>query len=223
MGIVGADGRMGRAVRSLAQGDPRFHVAAELRRATPLRRVPELVRRASCLIDFSLPAASLAAVRAAAAAGIPAVVGTTGFSSAQTAELRRLARRAPILLSANMSPGMNVLLDLVERAARALPAFDAGVWELHHRAKRDAPSGSARLLAGALALARPGKTAPIASLRAGDIVGDHTVLLAGPLERLELSHRAHSREVFARGALDAALWLSKRRPGLFSMREVLGL
>lgn len=194
-------------------------------------------------IDFSAPAASVANARAAAAAGAGIVIGTTGLSAADREAIAAAARAAAVVLAPNMSVGVNVLLRLVADAARALgPAYDLEIVEAHHRGKRDAPSGTALRLAEALAeatgrdlgqtarYARQGDIGPrtaeeigIQTIRGGDVVGDHTVFFLGIGERIELTHRASSRDTFARGAVRAALWLAGRAPGLYDMRDVLGL
>jgi 4-hydroxy-tetrahydrodipicolinate reductase len=217
--VSGPGGRMGRAVAAAAAADPRVRLVGGVGRGAPPGALPALLRGADVLVDFTLPAPALACAQAAARARVPFVSGTTGFSPRQAAALRDLARRIPVFWSPNMSPGMNLLFELAARAAAALPAYDAAVVDVHHAKKKDAPSGTAKRLQAALA--RPGRPAPAVSLRVGDVAGDHTVFLAGPGERLELTHRAHSREVFARGALQAALWTAGRRPGLYGMADLL--
>ncbi|MCC7275786.1 MAG: 4-hydroxy-tetrahydrodipicolinate reductase [Alphaproteobacteria bacterium] len=194
-------------------------------------------------IDFTNPAASIAHAALAAAAGKGLVVGTTGLTPADRAALAAAAERAPIVFAPNMSLGVNVLMGLVERVARTLdPAYDIEIVEMHHRHKVDAPSGTALGLGEAAARgrgvrldeaavrsrdghtgARVAGTIGFAALRGGDVVGDHTVVFAAGGERLELTHRASSREIYARGAVRAALWLAGRRPGLYGMKDVLGL
>ena len=193
------------------------------------------------VIDFTAPAASLEHAKVCAGRGVALVVGTTGLSAGQKDELRGAGRKVPVLLAPNMSVGVNVLFRLVAEAARALgPAYEVEIVETHHRMKRDAPSGTALRLAevaaGALGLAadafvcqrqgetgarRPG-TIGIQALRGGDVVGDHTVHFLADGERLELTHRASSRENFARGALRAARWLAGKKPGFYGMQDVLG-
>jgi 4-hydroxy-tetrahydrodipicolinate reductase len=195
------------------------------------------------LIEFSVPEASLEHLRVVAAAGGRAVIGTTGFTAAQRGEIGRLAGQCAILLSPNMSVGVNVAFTLLAIMARALGrAYDVEITEIHHRTKEDAPSGTALRMAEIVAEAlgrdldraavygrhgRPGARRPdeigIFSLRSGDVVGDHTVSFGAPGERLELTHRAGSRDTFARGALRAARFLVERPPGLYSMQDVLGL
>ena len=231
--LCGAAGRMGRAVAAAAQNDPRFSILAGIDREPvagaafpilPLESLAQSLKQADVLVDFSVPQASLAALDAAALSGCAAVVGTTGFGPGEKARLDSLAARIPLLLSPNMSLGMNLLFHLAGRAAAVLASYDAAVAETHHSLKKDAPSGSALRIIDAVRSARKSdKPVPAASLRVGDVMGDHTLVLAGPGERLELTHRAHSREVFARGALEAAFWIKGRGPGLYSMLDVLGL
>ena len=202
-----------------------------------------VLKDADGLIDFTTPAASLEYAEICAQARIVHVIGTTGWSDGDEDALVRAARHARIVKSGNMSLGVNLLAVLVERAAAALPeAFDIEVLEMHHRHKVDAPSGTALLLGEAAARGREisladrsvrvrdGQTGPreagtigFATLRGGSVVGEHSVLLAGEGETVELTHRATDRAIFARGAVAAALWAREQRPGLYSMRDVLGL
>jgi 4-hydroxy-tetrahydrodipicolinate reductase len=195
------------------------------------------------VIDFSVPAATLGTLRAASEAGVAYVTGTTGFSAAQRSEIERLAERVPVVLAPNFSVAVNVLTWLVREAADRLgPGYDAELVELHHAAKRDAPSGTALRLAEAIAEARgqklddhlvleragetgarPENAIGIQTLRGGDCPGEHTVLFIGRGERLELSHRAATRDHFARGAVRAATWIIGRPPSLYPMEQVLGL
>ena len=195
------------------------------------------------LLDFSAPEATLAALRICAAQGKPAVVGTTGFDDVGLAAIRQTAQSVPVLLSPNMSVGVNVVFKLVEAAARALgDDVDVEVFEAHHRHKVDAPSGTAVRLGEVLAAAlgrdlasdavygregitgeRPSRTIGFHSLRGGDIVGEHTVTFAGTGERIEITHRAASRSNFAAGALRAVRFIVDQPPGLYGMDGVLGL
>ncbi|HVE13706.1 MAG TPA: dihydrodipicolinate reductase C-terminal domain-containing protein, partial [Elusimicrobiota bacterium] len=187
LAVLGADGRMGREICALARRDSRLSLAGEIRRETSSVEFARILKGIRCLVDFSRPDASIRAASRAASRNVRLVIGTTGFSPSQTASLKRLSRRTAVLISANMSPGMNVLFDLAERAARALPGFDAAISETHHRRKKDAPSGTALSLAESVRRGRPGGApAPIVSLRAGDVPGDHELLLAGPGERIVL-------------------------------------
>jgi len=203
----------------------------------------DIVGEDTVMLDFTLPAGAVEHLRVAVAKKAPIVIGTTGFNSAEQEQLNGLATKTRSVVAPNMSVGVNVLLGLVAAAARALgSSFDAEIVEMHHRRKVDAPSGTALALGNVLATAlgrdlaadarygREGVVGPrtdreigIMSLRGGDVVGDHTVVFAGMSERLELTHRAQSREAFARGALRAALWIPSQPPGRYSMADVLGL
>ncbi len=193
-------------------------------------------------LDFTNAAASLEHLEIAAAKGAAIVIGSTGFNAEMENRARELARRTRTVMAPNMSIGVNVLTKIVAEVAAILKDFDAEVLEIHHRTKIDAPSGTALALGRAIAAARgqdfasnaifgregitgvrpEGKIAVMA-LRAGDAVGDHTVIFGGQGERLELTHRAQSRESLARGAIRAAGWLERQKPGLYTMRDVLGL
>ena len=195
------------------------------------------------IVDFSTPTASLNYLRAAAKKKTPMVIATTGFTAAQQAEIKKLARRTPTLLSANTSLGVNVLVSLLGKAAKMLgDDYDVEIVEAHHRFKKDAPSGTALALGRSIANAlgrdfdkvgingrkgivgeRGKKEIALLSVRAGDIVGEHTVIFGGIGERLEFIHRAHSRDTFAHGALRAAQWLAKQKPGLYDMADMFGL
>lgn len=214
--ISGSGGRMGRAVAAAALGDRRLRVVGGVGRATSHSELAAALGAADVLVDFSLPVPALAFARAAARARRPVVSGTTGFSASQMSALKTLSKKVAVFWSPNMSPGMNLLFELAARAAAALPGYDAALLDVHHAAKKDAPSGTAKRLQAAL-----GRPSSVVSLRVGDVTGDHVLTLAGPGERLELTHRAHSREVFARGALRAALWVAKRRPGFYDMQDLL--
>jgi len=201
------------------------------------------ISRDRVLIEFSVPEASLAHLRLVAQSGARAVIGTTGFTAAQRAEIGELAKRSAIVLSPNMSVATNVAFKLLATMAKALgDEYDIEITEIHHRFKKDAPSGTALRMAEVVAEALgrdldqvavygrqglPGeRTRPeigILSLRSGDVVGEHTVSFGTLGERLELVHRAHNRDTYARGALRAARFVAARAPGLYSMADVLGL
>lgn len=254
--VVGALGRMGERVRAALAEAPGAHLHAALEASghpgigTKLEGglvvgadVTAALHDADVAIDFSVPGSTLALLRAAAAARVACVVGTTGFTGAQRDEIRALAAKISIVHAPNFSVAVNVLAHLVAEAARLLgPGYDAEIVELHHAAKRDAPSGTALALAEAIAGARgetlrergvfvrEGDTGPrptgaigVQALRGGDNPGEHTVMFLGAGERLELVHRAATRDHFARGAVRAACWVAGRAPGLYEMREVLGL
>jgi 4-hydroxy-tetrahydrodipicolinate reductase len=258
--VLGAAGKMGRAiVRALADEPSARLVVAVDRPGAPdlgqdagalaglpaasvavVDRLPH-ANEADVWIDFSAAAAAAEHAQAAAEAGTALVLGTTGLGGAERERVVANTQRIPVVLTPNMSVGINLLLRLVADAARALgPGYDIEVLEAHHRQKRDAPSGTALRLAEALAeatgrdlsqtarYARQGDVGPrtdseigLQTLRGGDVVGDHTVFFFGLGERIEITHRASSRETFARGAVRAALWLHGRPPGLYDMRDVL--
>lgn len=260
--VAGAAGKMGRAVIREALSTPGVAIAGGFEReghdalgrdlgsllgldalgvaveAGPLTAI----RRADALVDFTAPAASLQNARAAAEYGVPHIIGTTGFSAAEEKEIAALAAKIAIVKSGNMSLGVNLLAALVkEAAARLGPDYDIEIVEAHHRAKTDAPSGTALMLARAAAGGRgvdldrhsirsrdgavgerPTDAIGFAVVRGGGIVGDHEVLFAGAGEVIALSHRAIDRGLFARGAVAAAKWAAERPPGLYSMADVLG-
>ncbi|MBY0532446.1 MAG: 4-hydroxy-tetrahydrodipicolinate reductase [Xanthobacteraceae bacterium] len=202
-----------------------------------------LVVQADAIIDFTTPASTVALAALAAQARIVHVIGTTGLAAADEAKLEAAARHAALIKSGNMSLGVNLLAALVKRAAASLgPEFDIEILEMHHNKKVDAPSGTALLLGNAVAdgrkialeknsvRSRDGHTGArkvgdigFAALRGGTVVGDHTVIFAGPSERIELTHKAEDRMIFARGALAAAKWGKGKKPGIYSMADVLGL
>jgi 4-hydroxy-tetrahydrodipicolinate reductase len=254
--ITGASGRMGRMLIEavLAADDCTLSGALDVAGSPALGReaAPGVVISADpeaglvgadVLIDFTRPEGTLAHLAACRALGVRAVIGTTGFSDAQKAAIADHARHIGIVFAPNMSLGVNVMLRLLDVAARALnEGYDIEIVEAHHRHKVDAPSGTALALGQVVADAlgrdlkacavygregvtgeRDPSTIGFATVRGGDIVGDHTVLFAGTGERLEITHRAASRATYAQGSLRAARFLMQRGPGLYGMRDVLGL
>lgn len=246
--VSGARGRLGtRIVEHLRAAE--LNVQGLVRRdpepdaAVPMHTEAEAVLRSgTVLVEAALPKAALQHVALAAAAGVPVCVATTGFDEAQTAQLRDCGRQIPVLLAPNLSLGVTLLLDLVRTAAGALADYHLEVLEMHHAQKRDAPSGTAWALAKAAdeargrdiqrdaILARAGETGArgqhevgMMTLRGGDVVGEHTVFLVGPTERLELTHRAQTRDAFAAGAVPAVRFLAGADVGVYGMRDVLGL
>jgi 4-hydroxy-tetrahydrodipicolinate reductase len=202
-----------------------------------------LIKAADGLIEFTVPTATLALAELTSAAGIAHIIGTTGHSAEHEAAIAKAASRAPIVKSGNMSLGVNLLAALVKRVAQSLDdSFDIEILEMHHRAKIDAPSGTALMLGEAAAAGRrialeahsargrdgvtgARRTGDIgfASLRGGTVTGDHSVIFSGAMERIELTHRAEDRTMFAQGAVKAALWAKDKKPGLYTMADVLGL
>jgi 4-hydroxy-tetrahydrodipicolinate reductase len=236
--INGSKGRMGQALIAAAP-ELGLKVVAALDAGDDLAAA---VPGCDVIIDFSSPAATAQVLKVARTHRKAVVLGTTGHSEAEKKSLRRLAAKVPCVWAGNFSVGVNLLFALVDRAAGILgPDYDAEVIEMHHRFKKDAPSGTAeRLLEIILAQRRLGRKAlrhgragitgartdsevGVHALRGGDVIGDHTVLFAALGERLELTHKASDRAIFARGALRAAAWVSGRKPGLYDMQDVLGL
>ena len=254
--VVGAMGRMGESVRAVIEEVTQLELSAALE-APGQPCIGGLIGNdikiyddpkaalSGCdvAIDFTTPAATLQAMRAAAEAGVAYVCGTTGFSDSERAEIGDLAARIPIVHAPNFSVLVNILAWLTREAARKLGSgYDAELVEIHHSEKRDAPSGTALRLAEAVAAgrdqkladhlvleraghigARPEDAIGIQTLRGGDIAGEHTVMFVGQGERLELVHRASNRDHFARGAVRAAEWLVGRDPGLYPIERVFGL
>jgi len=228
-----------------SMGKPLNEVLTSLSKVkAPLASVlPRLSPKPDVLIDFTQPQATMGYLHEASSEGIGMVIGTTGCNEQEKEQVREAAKKIPIVMASNMSVGMNLLFALVEEAAAKLgPKYDVEIMEAHHHFKKDAPSGSALSLGEAVARAwkvnlkdvsthgrqgqvgeRKNGTIGFHAIRGGDIVGDHTVLYAGPGERLELTHRAHSREAFAQGALKAALFVAGKKSGLYDMLDVLGL
>jgi 4-hydroxy-tetrahydrodipicolinate reductase len=244
LAICGVGGRMGRALIAAAR-ELGHTVVAGVERSGVVADVPVVAQLspagADAVIDFTAPEASLEHARLCADARVPLVIGTTGFSAGQLSELERLSARAPLVVAPNMSVGVNVVIGLAAELARRLgPDFDVEVLETHHKRKKDSPSGTALKLADEIAAAtgrsrsdfsharegqigeRGAREIGVQALRGGDVVGEHTVFFFGEGERVELTHRATSRDPFARGAMRAAAWLQGRPPGLYDMRHVLG-
>ncbi|MBX7247032.1 MAG: 4-hydroxy-tetrahydrodipicolinate reductase [Candidatus Sumerlaeaceae bacterium] len=257
--VSGATGRMGQAILRIAATDPEVEVVGVLESAAECSRTKTVdfrgntlpllsgedaiaVPPGAVLIEFTSPEATLRHVQNAATQGLKAVIGTTGFTDAEKQILADVSRETSLVVAANMSVGVTVLLDLVSRVSGSLPEYDIEIVEMHHRLKKDAPSGTALALGVAAAtgrnrtlkdVARSGRDGLVGerpageigfhAVRGGDVVGDHTVTFAGIGERIELIHRASSRDTFAAGALKAAKFLNTKTKGLYSMKDVLGL
>ena len=236
--VHGAAGRMGQALAAAA-AELQLPVTASVDVHDNLAAA---LAKGDVVIDFSSPAATASLIELAVAAGKPLVIGTTGHAADERKRLAALAARVPTVWAGNFSVGVNLLFALTARAALVLgDDYDAELIEMHHRQKKDAPSGTAvRLLElilearqfgpEALRHGRSGLTGErtrqeigVHALRGGDIVGDHTVIFAGPGERIELTHKAGDRAIFARGALRAAQWVVRQPPGVYDMQDVLGL
>ncbi len=249
LAVNGALGRMGKRIIACAGDDPEIEVVGAVdlmeHRGSPYvtTELGGAIENADVVIDFTSHVGLPATIDIVAGAGKALVIGTTGLTRQEQIALDKAAKRVPVVYAPNMSAGVNLVFQLAAQIARTLgSAYDVEIVEAHHNQKKDAPSGTARKLAENIAEAlrrdldksavygREGMTGPrkmseigIHAVRAGDIVGEHTVIFAGPGERIELTHRAHSRDTFARGALRAAKWVVGKPPGRYSMLEVLGL
>lgn len=249
--ICGALGKMGRTVVEEIAGDAALTLAGAIEAAghpglgskiggvEVTANLAKALGACDVLVDFTNPKAALEHIRQGAAAGRATIVGTTGIAADELALAREAAKRIPLIISPNMSSGVNLMFTIVEEVARALPDFDAEIVEIHHNKKKDAPSGTAAKLAEAIGNvrsasvvahgrhgiigARKSEEIGMHSLRGGDVVGEHTVIFAGEGERFELTHRAHSRRTFARGTLRAIHFIHGKKPGLYTMADVLGL
>jgi 4-hydroxy-tetrahydrodipicolinate reductase len=220
--LIGAAGRMGKTISDLAKNYPKIDIIARCDLGDPIELA---MSNCDVAIDFSHAGATTETCRAALQHRKPLVIGTTGHSTEQRSTIEETAQSLPIVFASNFSIGVNVLFWLTRKAFDQLGGnFDVAIVETHHKMKKDAPSGTAKTLAEVLKATKKTKgEIPIQSIREGDVVGDHTVIFSGPGERLELTHRAASREIFARGALRAAEWIVSQPPGLYSMQNVLGL
>lgn len=238
--IHGSKGRMGHALAECAAGMPDLEVVGAVDQGDRLEAVLE---RADVVIDFTLHHVLPAVAEVCARHGKALVSGTTGVDAAGLEALNATARVVPVVWASNFSTGVNTLFWLTRKAAGILgPGFDLEVVEMHHRLKKDAPSGTATTLAKILAEVRGSQLSEVArhgrhgvvgerapeeigvhAIRGGDVVGDHTVIFAAAGERVELTHKASSRDTFANGALRAAVWLRRQPPGLYDMQDVLGL
>jgi 4-hydroxy-tetrahydrodipicolinate reductase len=220
--LIGAAGRMGKTVADLAADDPEIAIVAQCDLGDPIEPAME---NCDAAIDFSHADIVDEICRAASGHNKPLVIGTTGHSQEQRQTIEEVARSVPIVFASNFSVGVNVLFWLTRKAAELLvPDFNPEIIETHHKMKKDAPSGTAKTLAEILKASQKSKNEiPIQSIREGDVVGEHTVVFSGVSERVELTHRAGNREIFARGALRAAKWIVRKPPGLYTMQEVVGL
>jgi 4-hydroxy-tetrahydrodipicolinate reductase len=220
--LIGAAGRMGKAVLDLAAADPKIDIVTQCDLGD---LIEPAMKNCDVIIDFSHCDAIDEICRAATQHGKSLVIGTTGHSKQQHRTIEKAAESLAIVFASNFSIGVNVLFWLTRKAAELLGRdFNPEIIETHHKMKKDAPSGTAKTLAEILkAVRKIQDEIPIQSIREGEMVGEHVVIFSGPSERLELTHRAASREIFVRGALRAAKWVIGRPPGLYSMQDVLGL
>lgn len=260
--IIGAAGRMGRNIATAAYNDPECEVVSGVDRAESefigekiyelagcgkdgaviTTDIVEAAKLADVIIDFTGAEPTFNNLKKYAEAKKPLVIGSTGFKPEQVEEINKLSKEIPIVFAPNMSLGVNVALNLIEQAAKLLKGYDIELMDIHHKMKKDAPSGTAMAMAQAAAKGanisleengvyerhgiigeRKENEIGIQTLRGGDVAGDHTVYFFGNGERLEITHRAHSRQTFAQGAVSAAKWLFNKPSNLYSMKDVLGL
>jgi 4-hydroxy-tetrahydrodipicolinate reductase len=214
--ICGSKGRMGQALIACAKADPALQLTGEVDAGDTLRDNCDVI------VDFSVREATLAVAKFAAQHKQALVIGTTGHSDVEKQAIRAAVAGIPCVWTSNFSTGVNTLFWLTGKVAGLVPDWNVEIVETHHTAKTDAPSGTAKSLQEVIKKAT-GKETPAHALRIGDVVGDHTVTFGTPGERIELSHQASSRETFARGALRAAKWAIRQKPGLYDMQDVLGL
>ncbi|PIP19891.1 MAG: 4-hydroxy-tetrahydrodipicolinate reductase [Candidatus Omnitrophica bacterium CG08_land_8_20_14_0_20_41_16] len=232
LGIAGVCGKMGRRIFELASADGEFELTLGLeKKGTTLigkqlgklkvSSGPDGIFLIDVFIDFTTPEASEANLDYAAKYRKALVLGTTGFNEAQLNKIKETSKVVPVVFSPNMSVGINILFSVLPEIARRLgPDYSIEIVEAHHKFKKDAPSGTAKKMAQVLSVATK-KEIPTHAIRLGDIIGDHTVIFCGNSERIEIKHQAHSRDLFALGALKAAKWVFGKTPGLYSMQDVL--
>jgi len=228
--IAGIAGRMGQRIHALASQDPAFKVVYGLEAPSTVATFPGLpigldkscVQKGDVVLDFTVAEATIALLPEVVKYRKGMVIGTTGFSADQEEKITYAAKEIPIVVSSNMSLGVNVFFKVAQEVAKALPGYSVHIQETHHTKKKDAPSGTA-LQAGRLIEKVSKQKVTYESFREGDVVGDHRIIFKGPADRLELLHHAESRDILASGALQAAKWVAGKEPGLYSMRDVLGL
>lgn len=217
--ICGAKGRMGQTLVACAKADPEVQLAGEVDLGDDLAKI---IHRCDVVVDFSVHEATAMIAKLAADHNKALVIGTTGHTDAERKTVLDAAKPVPCVWASNFSTGVNTLFWITGKVAGVVADWNVEIVETHHTAKKDAPSGTAKRLQDIIRKAS-GRDAPAHALRLGDVVGDHTVTFGIAGERLELTHRASSREAFARGALRAAKWVVSQRPGLYDMQDVLGL
>jgi len=218
--INGACGRMGQAVaKAAAEGKVDVAELVDVVKEDGISR--SLTKKVDAMVDFSTPEAALERLAECVKSKTPAVICTTGFTDAQKAEISAAAKKIPVLFSSNMSVGVNLLFKRVPEIARTLgTSYDIDIVETHHRFKKDAPSGTAKTLAERIESAT-GRKPNVHAVRSGDVVGEHRIIFGTLGDSIEIIHRASTRDIFAKGSIEAAKWLSKAKPGLYTMLDVI--
>jgi 4-hydroxy-tetrahydrodipicolinate reductase len=228
--IAGIAGRMGQRIYALSSQDPAFKVVYGLEAPSNIATLPGLpvgsdrsfIAKSDVVVDFTMADATVALLPDVVNNRKAMVIGTTGFTAEQEAMIAHAAKEIPIVISFNMSLGVNVFFKIAQEVAKALPGYSVHIQETHHTQKKDAPSGTA-LQTGRLVEKVSRQKVTYESFRKGDVVGDHRIIFKGPSDSLELLHHAESRDIFVAGALQAARWVAGKEPGLYSMWDVLGL
>jgi len=218
LAISGYKGKMGQRITALAQQDKEFNVTAKIE----INDSIEVLKNADVLIEFTTPAATMEHLKACVKFSKPIVIGTTGLSESELSEIRLASKRIPILFSPNMSIGVNSLFALVRMAAKKLGLdYEIDIVETHHVHKKDSPSGTAKKLVQIIKESSGKGVKDVQAIREGEVVGDHRIIFESPVDRLELFHSAKTRDIFVLGALRAARFIVGKKPGLYSMEDIL--
>lgn len=234
LAISGARGRMGQAIAKLADADPEIQITTLLEHSDhpdignaylglTLSQDNSLLSACDALIEFTLPDGTIANLRAAVEHNTPIVIGTTGFTEEQLAEIKQAGTKIPVVFASNMSIGVNTLFKLIEISAAKIQPQSISIEETHHVHKKDKPSGTAKTMAEVAEEFSGITVADVASIREGEVIGDHTIRFESAEDVLEIRHHAKDRSMFAKGAITAAKFLQDKKPGLYNMQDVLGL
>ena len=235
LAVSGCQGRMGQRITALAMQDKAFKISALLENKNrpdvpllshniPVNFEDEALKGSDVLIEFTTPEATIAHLKSCQKYGVNLVIGTTGFSNAQKAQIKKASSRIAVVFSSNMSVGVNLVFGLVRQAAQITGKdYALTLTETHHVHKKDAPSGTAKTIAEIAEHFSKTKVKGIESIREGEVIGDHTITFESPVDTIAIHHHAKTRDIFAEGSLVAAKFLSKKKKGLFNMQDVLGL
>jgi 4-hydroxy-tetrahydrodipicolinate reductase len=235
LAISGCQGRMGQRILDLALKEKSFQISCLLENngrpevkdtflGFPVYFEPSALKGSSVLIEFTTPEATLEHLKACQKFGVKMVIGTTGLNAKQIAQIKKASAKIPIVFSSNMSVGVNIVFGLIRKAAQVSgKAYDMYLTETHHVHKKDAPSGTAKTMAEIAEAGAKSKIRDIASIREGEVIGDHTITFDSAVDKISISHHAKTRDIFAQGALVAAKFLASKKKGLFNMQDVLGL
>ncbi|GHT97783.1 4-hydroxy-tetrahydrodipicolinate reductase [Alphaproteobacteria bacterium] len=216
VGLIGLTGRIGTLLTQLLAASVELNLAGGLSSKSTDADFETVIKNSDVIIDFSRPSATMTALEKASRYGIPSVIGTTGLSTEDFAKIREYSQGIPIMYCTNFSIGIQLMAILLKKCTAVLPEFDFSIIDVHHRNKKDSPSGTALFLAE-----QSGKEAQIVGIRSGNVCGDHVCDFCGEDEMLSISHRAFNRTIYAKGALECAAWLLNQKPGFYSMRDYL--